>query len=93
MISGGWDGDAFDGLDVIWQFDELHDFGIDCLFHNGFADSIYDLDGGILFNDSDLIFSVEDKIGPEGMVKVQIHFLLLLLHYLNYRMGIPYYKN
>lgn len=58
MCSCWGDGDAFDALYVIGEFDEFHKLSLDGLFNDGFTDCVYYFHFSVFFDDGYVIFGL-----------------------------------
>ena len=80
VVPGGGDGDALDGLDIVGELDELHAFGLELLLDDGLPDGVNYFHLAVLLDDADLVLGLEQEVGAEGVVQVQVDLLLGLLH-------------
>ena len=81
MVVGGADGHALDTFDVVTEPNELHLPRLDGLFGDGLADSEHDLHAALLLDDAQLAPALSREIAAEAVVQVQVHLLVLLLHF------------
>ena len=80
VVPGGGDGDALDGLYVVGEFDELHALRLELLLDDGLSDRVHDLHLAVLLYYAYFVLGLQQEVGPEGVVQVQVDLLLGLLH-------------
>jgi hypothetical protein len=70
MVLGGRQSHAFNALDAVRQFDELHGSTLQWLLHDGLPHGVHHLHASVLLDNPNFVLAVKSEIGSEGMVEV-----------------------